>query len=167
MPPGESNDGVLIAVTWALGQVGDAESVKTLEDALRRSPRDVQFVAARALADIGTDRAVRALVGARWDERTALHGPAMRGLARVATRLEDEGGEDAQIRRRSDALMSDIAHIAERDQKIDVQGLVPEIRRNRCRGRRPATRRVERRRRPRARRSVAIRSAAAGDAGAG
>ncbi|MFB6373948.1 MAG: HEAT repeat domain-containing protein [Bradymonadaceae bacterium] len=136
MPPGESNDGVLIAVTWALGQVGDAESVKTLEDALRRSPRDVQFVAARALADIGTDRAVRALVGARWDERTALHGPAMRGLARVATRLEDD-----------DAL--------------------PEIRRNRCRGRRPATRRVERRRRPRARRSVAIRSAAAGDAGAG
>jgi len=124
VPPGESNDGVLVAVTWALGRVGDADSIETLEDALRRSPRDVQFVAARALAEIGGDAAIRALLAARWDERSALRAPAMRGLARGATRMERETGDHAQLRRRSDALMADISHIAERDQKIDVQGLI-------------------------------------------
>lgn len=124
VPPGESNDGVLVAVTWALGRVGNAESVETLEDALRRSPRDVQFVAAAALAEIGTERAVRALLEARWDERTALRAPAMRGLASIATRLEVDDETARQLRRRSEALMADIAHIAARDQKIDVQGLI-------------------------------------------
>ncbi len=127
VPPGESNDGLLVAVTWALGEIGDGDSVETLADALRRSPDEVREVAAAALAEVGTESAVRHLLEARWDRRRALRDPAMRGLIKVATRLDAAGGEGEEGDGSVEALRAEAPHVDERNQKIEVPGLIGRL----------------------------------------
>jgi tetratricopeptide (TPR) repeat protein/HEAT repeat protein len=122
VPPGESNDGLLVAVTWALGEIGDGRSVEVLSESLRRSPGDVRYMAATALAEVGNEEAVRALLEARWDDRRALHDPAMRGLVKVATQLESDEDKDGVADEQG--LLADTPHIDERNQKVEVPGLV-------------------------------------------
>lgn len=128
IPPGESNDGVIVAIASALGEVGGGESVEALVGAMRRSPGDVQYVAANSLAQIERESAVRALIELRWGERTRLRAPAMRGLAHVVERLEreDASGESVALRTRFETLMADATHVDEREHEIDVPGLIEE-----------------------------------------
>lgn len=128
IPPGESNDSVLVAVAWALGRVGDGEAVDDLVSALRRSPEDVRYVAATALARLDRRDAVRRLLELRWDEREALRDPAMRGLATAAVRTGGASTSDAGLRVRYENLTADTKHIDEREQRLDVGGLVDERR---------------------------------------
>jgi len=128
IPPGESNDSVLVAVAWALGRVGDGEPVEDLVAALRRSPEDVRYVAATALARLERRGAVRRLLELRWDGREALRDPAMRGLATAALRAEGTSETNSGLRLRYENLTADTKHIDEREQRLDVEGLVDERR---------------------------------------
>jgi len=128
VPPGESNDGVLVAVAWALGRVGGGEAVEELTAALRRSPEDVRYVAAVALARLERADALRALLELRWAEREALRSPAMRGLAAAVAPGRESRSGASQLRNRYENLTADIEHIDERGQRLNVAGLIEERR---------------------------------------
>ena len=125
-PPGESNNGVLVAVMSALGEIAEPKTVETLEGVYRRSPEDVRVVSAAALAKVGGEKAVRSLLEALWDDRPALRSSALKGLVRVSTGLESKGDDVSEIGERFEALMADAAHIDERRQKIQVPGLIDQ-----------------------------------------
>lgn len=116
-------DYIAVALVWALGRTGSADTIPVLRDALQKGSSRVAGVASWSLAAVGGDEAMRALLQAYWGDSRLARERAARGI-NVFGVVAPSGDDN---RRRVEEIRRETRLVDDRERFVDVESILTRL----------------------------------------